>query len=77
MVINADESTSLLALQMSQYKGPEVKFFDHLNVYHILMLQMPVTVAEQSKVCTVLLARKPGSWVRISYKVWMFGVRML
>jgi hypothetical protein len=37
----------------------------------------PVTVAERSRTCTVfarLLARKPGSWIRIPLRAWMFSV---
>jgi hypothetical protein len=42
-----------------------------------LYFSRPVTVAEQSKACTLSsLARKPGSWVSIPLRAWMFGVRV-
>jgi hypothetical protein len=40
MVMNADGPTSLVALQMPHYKELEVVFFDHLNIYHILMFKI-------------------------------------
>jgi hypothetical protein len=36
----------------------------------------PVTEAERSKHILPSLARKPGSWVRIPHKAWIFGVCM-
>jgi hypothetical protein len=37
--------------------------------------QLPVTVAGGLRHVLSSLARKPGSWVLISLRAWMFGVR--
>jgi hypothetical protein len=47
---------------------------DHL---HVVTTNKPVTVAEWSKACILSsLGRKPGSWVLIQHKAWIFGMCM-
>jgi hypothetical protein len=38
------------------------------------IIRTPVTVAEQSKVCTVFTRSEAGSWVRIPLTAWTFDV---
>jgi hypothetical protein len=43
------------------------------NLY-CLSFSVPVKVAERSKACTVFARFKPGPWVGIPLRAWMFSV---
>jgi hypothetical protein len=45
-------------------------------ILHKLSLNEPVTVAERLRHVPSWLARKPGSWVRIPHRAWLFVVYM-
>jgi hypothetical protein len=45
------------------------------NNFPSVWFEVPVTVAERSK-AYIVFARKPGSWVRIPHKAWIFGMCM-
>jgi hypothetical protein len=47
-----------------------------LCIFSYYKKELPVTVAKRSRHVLSSLARKPGSWVRIPHKAWMFGVCM-
>jgi hypothetical protein len=43
-------------------------------IFNRLQYQMPVTVAERSKACTVFAHSEAGIVVRIPLRAWMLGV---
>jgi hypothetical protein len=74
---NKQRSAALCLWTAQLFQSPNLLSNDFQTIIILrLMLTSPVTVAGGLRHVLFSLARKPGSWVRIPHKAWMFGICM-